>query len=77
MLAHRMRADLKQLRARRSAVRRALPIAASKRKRFVRPPRGWRSPEGQAAERLVGEELSRAYLIRWGFAVPYDPSRES
>lgn len=77
MLAHRLQVQHETMRARRAVVRRSLAMAASKRKRFVRPPRGWRTPEGQAAERIVGEELSRAYLVRWGFATPYDPARES
>ena len=77
MLTHRRRDDRDLTLTRRAKIRRSLAMAASRRKRFVRPPRGWRTPEGQAAERLFTEELSRAYNVRWGFAVPYEPRRES
>lgn len=83
LLTHRMRRDsLEPLTRNRAAVRRSLALAASRRARLsymVAPTPRWRHPDGQAVDRLVGEELSRAYLVRWGFATPvtFDPSRES
>lgn len=77
MLAHRMRRDsFEPLTVNRAAVRRTLALAVSRRKRLayaVAPTPRWRHSDGQAVDRLVGDELSRAYAVRWGFAVPVEP----
>lgn len=80
MLTNRPALAARAARCTRAAVRRSVALAVSKRLRLrycVAPTPRWRHADGQAADRIIGEELTQAYLVRWGFAVPYTPSRES